>query len=68
LESLRKSITVDNAALAHIILAELFMTNNREEEAVAELQLAKSLTSDRDEEAQIEADLASIAMVLQKYD
>ena len=68
LESLRKSIEVNNAALAHIILAELFMTNNREEEAVAELQLAKSLTSDRDEEAQIEADLASIAMVHQNYD
>jgi tetratricopeptide (TPR) repeat protein len=68
LESLRKSIKVDNAALAHIILAELFMTNNREEEAVAELQLAKTLTSDRDEEAQIEADLASIAMERQNYD
>ena len=68
LESLRKSIAVNNAALAHIILAELFMTNNREEEAVAELQLAQSLTSDRDEEAQIEADLASIAMVHQNYD
>jgi tetratricopeptide (TPR) repeat protein len=68
LESLRKSIAVNNAALAHIILAELFMTNNREEEAVAELQLAQSLTNDRDEEAQIEADLASIAMVHQNYD
>ncbi len=68
LESLRKSIVVNNAALAHIILAELFMTNNREEEAVAELQLAQSLTSDRDEEAQIEADLASIAMGHQNYD
>ena len=68
LESLRKSIAVNNAALAHIILAELFMTNNREEEAVAELELAKTLTSDRDEEAQIEADLASIAMGHQNYD
>ena len=68
LESLRKSIAVNNAALAHIILAELFMTNNREEEAVAELQLAQSLTNDRDEEAQIEADLASIAMGHQNYD
>ena len=68
LESLRKSIAVNNAALAHIILAELFMTNNREEEAVAELQLAQSLTSDRDEEAQIEADLASIAMGHKNYD
>ncbi len=68
LESLRKSIAVDNAPLGHIILAELFMTNDKEEEAVAELQLAKSLTSDRDEEAQIEADLARIAMAHQNYD
>ncbi len=68
LESSRKSIALDNTALAHIILAELFMANDREEEAVAELQLAKSLTSDRDEEAQIEADLASIAMADENYD
>src|SRR6266568_3710749 len=68
LENLQKSIEVDNTALAHIILAELFMTNDRTEEAVAELQLAKTLTSNRDEEAQIEADLASIAMTDEQYD
>jgi len=68
LDNLQKSIAVNNAALAHIILAELFMTNDRTEEAVTELQLAKTLTITRDEEAQIEADLASIAMVSEHFD
>ncbi len=68
LDNLQKSIAVNDAALAHIILAELFMTNDRTEEAVTELQLAKTLTITRDEEAQIEADLASIAMVSEHYD
>ena len=68
IESLRKSIAVSNAALAHIILAELLMTNDHEDEAIAELQLAMSLSSNRDEEAQIEADLASIAMIHQRFD
>jgi tetratricopeptide (TPR) repeat protein len=68
LESLRKSITVDNAPLGHIILAELLMIRDQAEEAIAELQLARSLTSDKDEEAQIESDLANIAMMHQKYD
>jgi tetratricopeptide (TPR) repeat protein len=67
-ESLRKSIATDNAPLGHIILAELLMSRDLEEEAVAELQLAKSLTGDKDEEAQVESDLASIAMLHQKYD
>lgn len=67
-ESLQKSIAVDNAPLGHIVLAELLMTRDQDEKAIAELQFAKSLTSDRDEEAQIESDLANIAMMRQKYD
>jgi tetratricopeptide (TPR) repeat protein len=66
--SLRKSIEADNAALGHIMLAELLMARDQEEEAIAELQLARSLTSNTNEEAQIEFDLASIAMVEEKYD
>jgi tetratricopeptide (TPR) repeat protein len=66
--SIRKAIAVDNAPLGHIMLAELLMTKDQEEEAVAELQLARSLTSNRDEEAQIEFDFASIAMQHQKFD
>lgn len=66
--SLRKSIEADNAALGHIMLAELLMARDQEEEAIAELQLARSLTSNTNEEAQIEFDLASIAMAEEKYD
>jgi tetratricopeptide (TPR) repeat protein len=68
LENMRKSLEVDNVPLGHIILAELLMIRDQDEEALAELQLAKSLTSDRDEEAQIESDIANIAMLQEKYD
>ena len=68
MDNLQKAIAINNTALAHIILAELYMTNNRTEEAIAELQLARTLSDNRDEEAQIEADLASMAMVDEQYD
>jgi len=68
LDNLQKAIVVKNTALAHIILAEMFMTNNRKEEAIAELELARTLSDNRDEEAQIEADLATMAMVDENYD
>ena len=67
-DNLQKAIAINNTALAHIILAELYMTNNRTEEALDELQLARTLTDNRDEEAQIEADLASMAMKDESYD
>ena len=68
LDNLQKAITVKNTALAHIILAEMFMANNRKEEALAELELARTLSDNSDEEAQIEADLATMAMVDEQYD
>src|SRR6266516_7552467 len=66
--NLRKAIATDNAPLGHIMLAELMISKDKEEEAVAELQLARTLTGSRDEEAQVEFDLAGIAMRRQKYD
>src|SRR5260370_14480597 len=66
--SLRQSIETDNIALGHILLAELLMRLDRYEESQAELQSARSLTSNRDEEAQIEFDPASIAMKQEKFD
>jgi tetratricopeptide (TPR) repeat protein len=66
--NVRKSIKADNAPLGHIMLAELLMARDQEEEAIAELQIARSLTGNKDEEALIEFDLASIAMVEEKYD
>jgi tetratricopeptide (TPR) repeat protein len=68
LENLQKAITVNNTALSHIILAEVLMTKDRTEEAVAELQLARTLAGNRDEEAQVESDLATIAMANEQYD
>ena len=66
--SLRQSIETDNTALGRMLLAELLMRLDRDEEAQAELQSARSLTGNRDEEAQIEFDLASIAMKQEKFD
>ncbi len=68
LDNLQKAIVVKNTALAHIILAEMYMTRDRKEEAIAELELARTLSDTRDEEAQIEADLATMAMVDEQYD
>lgn len=68
LESARESIAIDDEAAGHILLARLLMIKDQAEEAIAELQLAKPLASNRDEEAQIEADLGNIAMRQQKYD
>jgi len=68
LDNLQKAIAMNNAGLSHIILAELYMTHNLMDEAIAELELAKALTDSRDEEAQIESDLASIAMSQEQYD
>lgn len=65
--NMRKAIATDNAPIGHIMLAELLMNRRREEEAVAELQLAKSLTTNRTEEAQVEFDFAAIAMQQKKY-
>jgi tetratricopeptide (TPR) repeat protein len=68
IESVRKSIAINNTAQEHIILAQLLMMKNQAEEAIAELQLAKSLISNTIEEAQIEADLGNIAMIQQEFD
>jgi tetratricopeptide (TPR) repeat protein len=68
LESARKSIAINNTAQGHILLAQLLMIRDQTEEAIAELQSAKALMSNADEEAGIEVNLGNIAMSQQKYD
>ncbi len=68
LDNMQKAIAINNTGLSHIILAELYMANNRMDEAIAELELAKIRSDNRDEEAQIESDLASIAMAPERYE
>jgi len=64
----RRSIAANNTALGHLLLAELLMATDREEEALAEYASAKSLSDSRDEEALIEFDLATIAMMHERFD
>jgi len=50
------------------LLAELLLATDREEEALAAYASAKSLSTSRDEEALIEFDLATIAMMHERFD
>lgn len=64
----RRSIAANNTALGHLLLAELLVATDREEEALADYASAKSLSTSRDEEALIEFDLATIAMMHERFD
>jgi tetratricopeptide (TPR) repeat protein len=61
-ETLRQAIASENVATNHILLAELFLSMERNDEAEAELTKAQALHPSPDEEATIEAALGSLAM------
>ncbi|MBV9691437.1 MAG: tetratricopeptide repeat protein [Ktedonobacteraceae bacterium] len=60
--TLRESIVAENSAMGHILLAELLIDQNRNDEAEAEMLVAKELRPNPREEASIEAGLGNIAM------
>jgi len=60
--TLRESIVAENSAMGHILLAELLIDQNRNDEAEAEMLLAKEALPNVEEEAAIEAGLGNIAM------
>jgi tetratricopeptide (TPR) repeat protein len=60
--TLRESLTFDDSATGHMLLGELFSSENRNDEAEAEFLLAKTKTPTLEEEASIEAGLAIIDM------
>lgn len=60
--TIRESITVDDSATGHILLAELLIHQKRNDEAEAEMLRAKELMPESNEEASIEAGLGNIAM------
>ncbi len=61
-ETLKEVITLDDSAVNHSLLAELFLALQRNDEAEAELLKAKPLIMNSDEEAALEAGLGNIAM------
>jgi tetratricopeptide (TPR) repeat protein len=68
-EALRKSLEIEDSAVAHISLAELLLDDDEGlDEAEEHLNQAKALTEDPQDEAHIELHLGQIAMEREEYD
>src|SRR5205085_646351 len=66
--NIEQSLIVEDHALGHVLLAELRIGEGDYDEAEAELEKARPLVSDRDEEAQIEYALGNIALQREQFD
>lgn len=60
--TLRDLLELHNDALNHLLLAELYSSQERNEEAEEELHLAEALNPTTDEQGSIEANLGALAM------
>ena len=60
--TLQEALEADNNATNHILMAELLLSQNRNDEAEVHLQQARAASPDTDEEAHLEAALGTIAM------
>jgi len=61
-QALRQAVSVDNSALSHLLLAEMLLSQGRNDEAEAEYQQARTMPMNPQEEAATEAGLGNIAM------
>jgi len=61
-ETVRQSITIDDAAAGHVLYGELLMHKGEVDKAEAELHIALEMKPERDTEMIIEAGLGNIAM------
>jgi tetratricopeptide (TPR) repeat protein len=66
-ETARASIQVEDSAMGHLLLGELDMQALRYEDALAQFELARPLAQNRDEQAQIEFDIANSLIQLKRY-
>ncbi len=66
--TLQEVVNVQNVALSHMLLGELFLSMNRNEDAEAELLKAKSMITTPVEEKAVEAGLGNIAMRRERMD
>lgn len=67
--SLREAASIENTALDNILLAELFLSQNKSlDEAEAFLQQAQTLSPITKEQVSIESDLGHLAFQRQKYE
>jgi tetratricopeptide (TPR) repeat protein len=67
-EALNESLTVEDSTEAHISLAEMFIEDDRLDEAEEHLLQAKAMTTDSSDEAHIEMHLGEIAMEREQYE
>ncbi len=61
-QTLREAVAIDNSALSHLLLAEMLLSQGRNDEAETEYQQASMLPLNTREEAAIEAGFGNIAM------
>ncbi|QBD81863.1 tetratricopeptide repeat protein [Ktedonosporobacter rubrisoli] len=67
-EVLHESIEAQDIPLGHILLAELLISQNRNDEAEAEFQRAKAMQPTTEDEGAIEAGLGNVAMRRERMD
>ena len=65
--TIRDSLVADESAIGHILLGELQMQQDAYEDAIVQFELARPLVRNRDEEAQLEFDLGSSLLQLERF-
>lgn len=67
-ETIREAIALDTSSLSYVLLAELFISQDRNDEAESALLKAKTITPSPEEEASIESGLGTISMRRERMD
>jgi tetratricopeptide (TPR) repeat protein len=65
--TIRDSLVADDKAIGHILLGELQMQHGAYTDAIVQFELARPLVENRDEEAQLEFDLGSSLVQLERF-
>ncbi|HEX6478338.1 MAG TPA: tetratricopeptide repeat protein [Ktedonobacteraceae bacterium] len=65
--TIRDSLVADESAMGHILLGELQMQQGAYEDAIVQFELARPLVENRDEEAQLEFDLGTSLLQLERF-
>jgi len=65
--TIRDSLVADESAIGHILLGELQMQQGAYKDAIVQFELARPLAENRDEKAQLEFDLGSSLIQLERF-
>jgi tetratricopeptide (TPR) repeat protein len=66
-DTIRDSLVAEDSALGHLLLGELLMQQGEYDDAIVQLEQARPLVTNRDEEAQLEFDLGSSLLQLERF-